>query len=213
MAIIHRAQIRPTKLELLQAWLPEQPWYTAEPGASLTVVGAYRFDDPDGEVGVETHLVRAGDPVLQVPLTYRGAPLAGADPWLVTTMEHSVLGRRWVYDGTGDPVYVAALAAAILGGGGQAEEVVETEDGPRPRAATVSVRGSGAPGEPVSAPAKVDDLICATDAGVTECAVPGVEVEIRRVLDASTAVSGEHRLSGTWEGQDEPVVLAAARRR
>lgn len=151
--------------------------------------------------------------MLQVPLTYRGAPLTGAEPWLLTTMEHSVLGRRWVYDATGDPAYVVALAAAILGGGTGAEEVVETEDGPRPRAATVSVQGSGAPGEPVSAAASVEDLICATDAGVTECAVPGVEMSIRRVLDASTVVAGEYRLTGTWAGQDEPVLLAAARRR
>jgi hypothetical protein len=43
-------------------------------------VSAYRFDDPAGEVGIETLLVRRGaGPVLQVPLTYRGAPLAGAE--------------------------------------------------------------------------------------------------------------------------------------
>lgn len=213
MAIIYRAEIRPTKLELLQAWVPEQAWYDGAPGTPLTILGAYRFDDPAGEVGIETHLVRADGPVLQVPLTYRGAPLAGADPWLLTTMEHSVLGRRWIYDATGDPVYVATLAAAILGGGAGAEEVVESDDGPRPRAATVTVQGSGVPGDPLPAVASVESLICATDAGVTECAVPDVEVSIRRVLDASTAVAGEHRLDGTWAGQDEPVVLAAARRR
>lgn len=212
MAIIHRAEIRPTKLELLQAWLPEQAWYTAEPGEPLTVVGAYRFDDPDGEVGVETHLVRAGGPVLQVPLTYRAEPLPGAAPWLVTTMEHSVLGKRWIYDATGDPVYVTALAATILGGGTEAAEMIETDDGPRVRAGTVSVRGSGGAGDPALTVASVEDLLCATDAGVTECAVPGAQVAIRRVLDASTSVRGEHRLSGTWAGQDEPVVLAVARR-
>lgn len=56
-----------------------------------------------------------------MPLTYRGAPLPGAEPWLVGTMEHSVLGRRWVYDGCGDPVHVAALVATILAGGIQAK--------------------------------------------------------------------------------------------
>ncbi len=62
-------------------------------------------------MGVETLLVRVGEgPVLQVPLTYRGAPLPGGESALVGTMEHSVLGPRWVYDGTGDPVYVATLA-------------------------------------------------------------------------------------------------------
>ena len=34
-----------------------------------------------------------------VPMTYRGAPLAGADEALIGTSEHGVLGRRWIYDG------------------------------------------------------------------------------------------------------------------
>ena len=105
MAVIHRAEIRPTKLELLGEWLPKLPWYPGEPGAAPASVGAYRFDDPRGEVGIETLLVRTvGGQVAQVPLTYRGAPLPGGEPSLVGTMEHSVLGRRWVYDGCGDPV-------------------------------------------------------------------------------------------------------------
>ena len=35
---------------------------------------------------------------LFVPLTYRGAPLAGGEADLVGTTEHSALGTRWVYD-------------------------------------------------------------------------------------------------------------------
>src|ERR687893_260389 len=111
VAVIHRAQIVPSKAELIAGWLPSQSWWSGSP-APLDVVGAYRFDDPAGEVGIETHLLRTADgAVLQVPLTYRGAPLAGAERHLVGTMEHSHLGRRWVYDGCGDPVYVGALAA------------------------------------------------------------------------------------------------------
>nr|WP_284288786.1 hypothetical protein [Angustibacter aerolatus] len=98
--------------------MPAQPWY---PGGALTTIGAFRFDDPAEEVGVETFLLRAGDAVVQVPLTYRAAPLAGADDALVTTMEHSVLGRRWVYDGCADPVFAATLAHTVLTGGVQAE--------------------------------------------------------------------------------------------
>ena len=34
---------------------------------------------------------------------------------LVGTMQHSVLGRRWVYDGPQDPVYAAQLLELVLG--------------------------------------------------------------------------------------------------
>ena len=51
----------------------------------------------------------------QVPLTYRSAALPGAGASLIGTSEHGVLGRRWVYDGTGDPVFVAQLVALIQG--------------------------------------------------------------------------------------------------
>ena len=70
-------------------------------------------------MGVETLIVadEAGaEPVVyQVPLTYRGEPLGSADHALVGTMEHSVLGRRWVYDGPHDPVYAAQLLELIQG--------------------------------------------------------------------------------------------------
>ena len=111
MAIIHRATISPTKLELLEEWLAGD---LAGP-SGLRQVGSYRFDDPDGEVGIEALLVTRGGPVRQVVLTYRAAPLAAADYHLITTMEHSALGRRWVYDGQGDPVAVAAYQRALAG--------------------------------------------------------------------------------------------------
>lgn len=112
MAILHRAELTPGKAETLAGWVPRQPWFAGDPAAEPQVLGSPRLDDPDGEVGIETFLVRWGDgPVLQVPLTYRAAPLGAIDP--VGVMEHSVLGRRWVYDGAADPVAVAALVAAI----------------------------------------------------------------------------------------------------
>ena len=78
MALLHAASIRPTKIEMLRAWAPTQPWFTGD-DEGLEQIGAYRFDDPDGEVGIETFLVRSGDgPVLQIPVTYRGEALAGA---------------------------------------------------------------------------------------------------------------------------------------
>lgn len=121
MAEIHRdATLTPSKLELLPAWMSRQRWYAAK-GSSprLSKLWSWRLDDPAGEVGIETLLVvDAGGPepvVYQVPLTYRGAPLAGREDALVGTMEHSVLGRRWVYDGPHDPVYAAQLAQLVMG--------------------------------------------------------------------------------------------------
>ena len=122
MAVIHEATLTPGKLDAISAWLPGQPWSGVFTGATVEQVGRFRFDDPDGEVGVETYLVRVGGgPVLHVPLTYRGAPLDGAQAFLVTEMEHSVLGHRWVYDAVGDPVYADVLRRAIATGGHEAE--------------------------------------------------------------------------------------------
>ncbi|GHJ08983.1 hypothetical protein TPA0907_33500 [Micromonospora humidisoli] len=144
MALLHRAEISPSKLELLAGWLPGRPWYAGPAAGEPVRVAAYRFDDPAGEVGIETMLVRIGDsPVYQVPLTYRGAPLADAERWLVGTTRHSVLGPRWVYDACGDPVYAAALATAIRTGVGQAEEYFETDAGREPRPPSMTVAGTG----------------------------------------------------------------------
>src|SRR4051812_37051985 len=123
MAILYEADLHPSKLELLSRWLPTRPWYRGPASPDMRKVTSFRFDDPAGEVGLEALIVRAGDgPLMQAPLSYRGAPLERADEWLIGTMQHSVLGRRWVYDACGDPVYAEALAAAILTGAAQADE-------------------------------------------------------------------------------------------
>jgi trehalose synthase-fused probable maltokinase len=120
MAEIHQsATLSPTKLELLPAWMATQRWYAAKGRVPrLRKLWSWRLDDPAGQVGIETLLVvdEGGvEPVVyQVPLTYRGAPLDGAQHALVGTMEHSVLGRRWVYDGAHDPVYATQLLALVL---------------------------------------------------------------------------------------------------
>ncbi len=201
MALLHRATIRPTKAELLGDWVPTQPW--GEP--DLELVGAYRFDDPDGEVGIETHvLASAGGHLLQVPLTYRGAPLAGADGFLICTMEHSVLGRRWIYDAAGDPVYVQVLASALLGGAAQAEELVEGSDAPR--APSVRVVGGGTPAHPVPT---IDRVRVSGDGATTTLECRDLRLVVRRRLDAPAGI-GDHgsTLTGTWAGADEPVLLA-----
>ena len=98
---------------------PTRPWGPAA-ATPIEVIGSYRFDDPDGRVGMETHLVTAGGVLLQVPLTYRDEPLDGADDALITEMQHSVLGTRWVYDGLRDPLFVVMLAAVAMTGQGEA---------------------------------------------------------------------------------------------
>ena len=208
MALLHRATLRPTKLELLTAWLPDRPWYRGA-GDPVRVTG-FRFDDPDGEVGIETLLVRAGDgPLLQVPLTYRAVPRPGGDAWLLGTAEHSVLGRRWVYDACGDPVYASALAAAILTGGHQAEEVMAEADGRlERRAAAMYVAGSGMPGAEVPASTAV---VRVEDADPTTILTDVVELTVRRVLDGAAGPdAGPLALTGTWSGQPVPVLLARA---
>lgn len=59
MAIIYNATLNPSKLDLLNAWLPSRPWFTGV--ADVQRVGAYRFDDPAGEVGIEAFLLQASD--------------------------------------------------------------------------------------------------------------------------------------------------------
>ncbi|RBQ17346.1 1,4-alpha-glucan branching protein [Spongiactinospora rosea] len=127
MAVIHHnTTIKPTKLELLTSWLPTRPWYSGGAGGpALGKAGGFRLDDPQGAVGVEFIVVNdtsgAAPATYLVPLTYRGAPLDGAEHALVGTMEHGVLGRRWIYDGCHDPVLLAELPA-LVGGRVQAQD-------------------------------------------------------------------------------------------
>ncbi|WP_225094861.1 1,4-alpha-glucan branching protein [Streptomyces sp. CoH27] len=134
MAIIHHTTLKPTKLELLTDWLPTRPWYRGGSGAPvLTKSGGFRLDDPEGEVGIEFMVATdtsATEPTAYfVPLTYRGAPLDGAEHALIGTMEHGVLGKRWVYDGCHDPVLVAELLSLIEGRAqAQAQSINDTPD-------------------------------------------------------------------------------------
>ena len=202
MALIHRATIRPTKAELLNDWVPTQPWGTRK----LEPVGAYRFDDPDGEVGIETLVVSSADgALLQAPLTYRGAPLDGAEPFLICTMEHSVLGRRWIYDATGDPVYAGMLASVLLAGVHQADELVEGADAPREP--SIRVTGSGSPAHDVPPVGAV--RVSSDDATTLMETAGGLRLVVRRRLDRDEGPTDrESTLTGTWSGLASPVLLA-----
>jgi hypothetical protein len=210
MALLHRAELRPTKLELLSGWLPGRPWYPAATATGLERVATYRFDDPDGEVGIETMLVRAGGgPLVQVPLTYRGAPLPGADTWLVGTCEHSVLGPRWIYDGCADPVYAQALAAAILTGSGQAAQYLDVDGRLEPRPPSMSVTSAGTPETAVPAITRITGTV---DQDPTVIVTDSLELTIRR-LPPEARTDEPLTLTGTWPAQPTPHVLAQARPR
>ncbi|MCX6499733.1 MAG: hypothetical protein NTU93_13205 [Arthrobacter sp.] len=205
MAIIHQAQLHPTKMELLEGWLPQQPWFTAH-GAALSKAGSFRFDDPDGEVGIETILVTGADAVFQVPLTYRGSPLHDAGASLIGTLQHSVLGERWVYDACGDPGYVAALAAAIRTGTPQAGQYLDVEGRLEAIPESVVVQVTG----PVDATSPAIGAVTARSSGTgTRVRSGDLGLLVVRRLNLAEQPAGPRALTGTWAGQPTPVTLAA----
>jgi hypothetical protein len=206
MALIHQATVIPSKLTLLTAWLPGRPWFSGDP--DVKSLGAYRFDDPAGEVGIEALLLQAADgPVFHVPLTYRAAPRVGAEEFLVGTTEHSVLGTRWVYDGCGDPIWATALATAVLTGGTQAAELVDRDGRLEPRTPTATVSGSGTAGTP---PAGIDTVSCRDDGPTTVVRSDFLELIVVRVVGIT--IEAPHTLTGSWSGGG-PAVLAGVRPR
>lgn len=183
MALLHAATLTPSKRELLTAWLATQPWW---PGGEYDHLGAYRLDDPEGEVGMEGFILGASDgTIVHVPVTYRAAPLAGAEKDLIGTSDHSVLGPRWVYDGAADPVLVATMTATIASGGREADQELESDGKREPRASSATVRGSGSG------------------------AAAGAElVLVRRIGDE---IEADQTLTGRWRDGGGPAVLAGLR--
>lgn len=207
MALMHpHTTMSPTKLELLEAWLPSQPWFAGD-AAQLTRIGEYRLDDPEGEVGLNGILVTAGDDtVYHVPLTYRGAPLDESDEFFVGTSEHGVLGTRWVTAAIGDPVYRAVLAQTIAQGASGAEEFVTDESGAiTRREIVVPISGSGEAG------AQVPEMWAAevSITGGSSVASTGfATLSVIHVLDGHALTAAPLNLAATWPGQGDPVVIA-----
>ncbi|MCU1643802.1 MAG: hypothetical protein JWN03_4077 [Nocardia sp.] len=144
MAIVHRTTMVPGKLELLAAWLPTRAWYTGGAQPQLAKAGGFRLDDPAGAVGIEVMVVSDSSgarPVTYlVPMTYRGEPLPDAADALIGTSEHGVLGTRWLYDATHDPVFVEQVVRLLAA---QAQPQAQSEsDTPDP---TVTVRAAEIP--------------------------------------------------------------------
>jgi hypothetical protein len=205
MARFHIATITPTKAELIAQWVPTQPWGVAA-DVPIYVIGSYRFDDPDGRVGMETHLVNAGDTLLQVPLTYRDEPLEGADDALIGEMEHSALGTRWVYDGIRDPQFVLMLAGVALTGQGEALGMAVHEGRWYISPSKVRIQGGGWTATPVAV-----DGFEAEPGETTNQVLRNDRFELtvfRRPVPGPRPAIG---LTATWDTQPDPVVLAEVR--
>lgn len=207
MAIFHRATITPTKTELIAEWAPTRVWGPAA-GDSIEVIGSYRFDDPDGRVGMETHLVTAGGALMQVPLTYRDEPLDGAEDALITEMRHSVLGARWVYDGLRDSLLVVMLAAVAMTGQGEALGMVVYDGRWYIAPSNVRIQGGGWTQERV--PVDGFDLE-SDDATASVFHNDRFELTVfRRPVAGPRPAIG---LTASWDEQGDAVVLAEVRER
>lgn len=211
MALLHAtATLQPGKLDVIKAWLPQQPWAGEVAADELVEVGSYRFDDPSGAVGLESILVRSGPSVFQVPLTYRAEPAAAstvpAGP--IATMEHSALGTRYVYDGAGDPAFLTMLAAVTLTGVGQAAAVLLRDGRTHVRTPSIRLESNGGDGPVVA----VDGFgPTAEQDGWALVRSPDLDVRVARRVSAisdAAPVPGAVVLTGRGPGLDGPVVLA-----
>lgn len=208
MGIFHVATLSPTKSELITNWIPRQPWGPS-PETPVEVIGAFRFEDPNGQVGIETHIVNAGGTLMQVPLTYRDAPLEGCEDALVTEMEHSALGTRWVYDGLHDDLFVITLAGVALTGQGEALGMKMIDGRLNIAPAGVRIRGGGWTPEPVP----VDDFNLESGSTTTNVLFRSDRFELtffRHPVEGPRPAIG---LTATWEGQPNPVILAEIKER
>ena len=133
MGIVYNTTMSPTKTELVTSWLVKQEFYTGQGSPKLYAIGGFRLEDPQCEVGIELSIFAdhadTSDVIYHVPMTYRDAPLEGAEKSLIGTSEHAILGLRYVYDAAADPVFIAQ-AKALLAGNTVAQHRVEsfTED-------------------------------------------------------------------------------------
>ena len=119
--------LNPTKAEILHQQF-----------GPVTNIGAFRFVDPNGKVGIETLLVRETDgALLQFPVTYREQCIS--DTHEVGTTEHSHLGTRHITKIVADPVAVTEIIRVILEG----DTNVQRSDG---KTSPYEIRGTGTAG-------------------------------------------------------------------
>jgi hypothetical protein len=195
MAVIYETTMSPGKLELLAVWLPTRAWFrdSGQP-PQLRKAGGFRLDDPAGEVGMEFMVVTdssAAEPVTyHVPLTYRGDPLDGAEDGLVGTSLHGVLGQRWLYDGTRDPVLAAQVATLLAGKAQpQAQQASDTPD----ISVTVTIADTGFP---------AGELVSTRDGSdYTDITIGDSVIRIERVLRPGPEPESAH-VTAPWQLPD-----------
>ena len=205
MAIFQVATNTPPKSELIREWLHRQPWgpTSDEP---VEPVGSFHLDDPEGEVGMQVFVVRAGTTLFQVALTYRDRPLPDAENSFLGEMEHSVLGTRFVYDAIGDERFIMVLAGVAVSGYGQALGFAHHEDRWYSVPDELLVRGTGMLTHRV--PVDGFRVDASTEAEVV-LRNDGIELTlIRRLDDRPPPAMG---LTATWSGQPAPITLVTAR--
>ena len=200
MAVIHRTTMDPSKMELLGRWLPSRPWYSG-PGRAedLRRVGGFRLDDPTGAVGIEMLVVTdtgSTEPFTYfVPLSYRATELETETDALLDTAEHGVLGTRWIYDGTRDPVAVDRMVA-LLAGGAQAQHGTDS-DTPDPSVLVAAA----------DLPADGSALVSAAENPVgTDVTVADGQLRVHRVLGRSEPVLRTGQVIVPWTAPDGSTV-------
>src|SRR6478609_10271871 len=120
-----RPTLSPALDSLLRSWLPRQRWFPVksahfsfEPAGRVRLRGGADGGAPEDGVGLEVLLLAVTYPtadgnrtdVVQVPLSFRALPLAGAGAALLGEIPGAGADpdRGWIYDGVHDPAFVAA---------------------------------------------------------------------------------------------------------
>ena len=201
MSIVHKATLTPSKKEIFGAWLATQSWCE---GDLTGTIGSYRFDDPAGRVGIECVLLEVGDSVVHLPVSYREAPLDGAEDFLMATTEHSALGTRYVYDACADPVAFRELLSAALTGAPQ--EPMDVYDQGRlveRRETVVTAAGTGSWSR--HAVPHFDGVTIRSHGAESRVEVGSFVVVVKRVVDGSDA-DGTESIQVTWPDGDAALV-------
>ena len=202
MAIFQVATNNPPKSEIISGWIGGQPWGSSA-GESVDVVWSFHLEDPDGEVGMQVHIVASDGLLFQVPLTYRDQRVPDLEQAYIGAMEHSVLGTRHVYDGLGDERFVSVLAGVASCGYGQTLGFARVDGRWQAWPESTKVHGYGA----VTGRVLVDRFETVMTES-TEVIVRNEHLEMRVFRTLADRPAPDIGMAATWPAQPDPVVLA-----